>query len=152
MPGTRARHRRDPQIYFRMDACDALREIGPAASEAVPQLIKIVDAEHVDEEQALLRLRAAHALFVIGGDVDRCVSVALRILEGNYSKPASVPKEENSAESEMSYWLPCWACDVLAELGRSAKAAIPRLRKVLHEERNEFIRTALQKAILKIEE
>jgi hypothetical protein len=133
-----------PQLYFRMDSCDSLREVGPAASEAVPHLLSIVAQQFSDEDNRWLQLRAAHALFAITGDQGKSIEVALAILVDS-SRTLVMPEDLN-------YWLPCLACDLFAELGPSAKAAIPRLQQVLHEEQNEFIRTSIQRAILKIDD
>jgi len=133
-----------PQHYFRMDCCDAMRAIGHGAKQAVPHLLSIVAQQFSDDEHRWLQLRAAHALFAITDNPDKSIEVALATLVDS-SRILVMPEDLN-------YWLPCLACDLLAELGPSAKAAIPRLRQVLHEERNQHTRTALQKAILKIEE
>ena len=132
-----------PQINQRMDACDALRAIGPGASKAIPHLLSVIaktDSNHDDE--LWLRLRAARAHFAISGEIEPCRGTAISLLD--YISTDSF-SEETTFDS--TFWLREFACDVLAEIGPRAVAAIPRLRRCLVEDPNDLVHRAAQKAL-----
>lgn len=135
-----------PQINQRMDACDALRTIGPRACEAVPHLLAVIAHTNTRHEDELwLRLRAAHAHFVITRELEPCQGIAISMLDH-----VSTEKFSEETTFDTTFWLRELSCDVLAEIGSTAVAAVPRLQRCLVEDPNELVRRAAQRAIAAI--
>lgn len=137
-----------PQIYLRMDACDALRAIGQDASEAIPHLLSVIantDSSHEDE--SWLRLRAAQAHFAITSEIEPCLGIAVEMLDHVSEKRFT---EDTSEDFDLTFWLRSLACDVLAEIGPPARAAITRLERCVVEDPNKLVRRAAQNALFTI--
>ena len=134
-----------PQIYLRMDACDALRGIGQGANEAVPHLLFVIaNTDSTQEDESWLRLRAAQAHFAITSDIEPCLGIAVEMLDHVSEKRFS---EDTSEDFDLTFWLRSLACDVLAEIGPPARAAITRLERCVVEDPNELVRRAAQNAL-----
>lgn len=114
-----------PPAFVCMAVCDDLRDLGPIAKSAIPQLLTILEMNVKSDDQHLLQLRAAHAHFAITGESGICLNVALRLLD-------VVSKEQFSDSSPSEYdgwfWLRAWACDILGEMGAAAFTAAERLK------------------------
>lgn len=135
-----------PQINQRMDACDALRSIGQGASEAIPHLLSVINNRGSSRDDEMwLQIRAAHAHFVISGEIETCFQIALSMLDHESSETGF-----DETMIDTTFWLKELACDVLAEMGPSAEAAIPRLQRCLVEDPNEVVRRAAQRTLAAI--
>jgi hypothetical protein len=134
-----------PNIQLRADACDLIAEWGPVASTAAKVLLTVSEERFDGEDNRYLRLRAVRALHAISVNPKQVIKVALEILE---TRPATIQVDElGQPIDDGSYWPRVWACDLIAELGKEAISAIPKLEKLLKEEENATVRAAAEEAI-----
>ena len=111
-----------------------LRQIGPAAKAAIPEL-----GEVLKNDKPINRAIAARALWSIGRD-PRLVSVLTRFL-GYEDKDGRV-----SYDAQVT----CEAIKGLGEVGHAAKEVVPQLKKKLGDE-DRSVREAAVEAIRKID-
>lgn len=135
-----------PPTYLCMNVCDDLRSFGPAASAAAPHLLAIMERSATTEDEKWLRLRAAHAHAAITGEPDRCVEVAVGML----NEVSSEPFPDSPGGYDDSFWLRAWACDILAEVRPAARSAAPRLERLRDNDACEAVRCAAWKALVSI--
>jgi HEAT repeat protein len=134
-----------PNIQLRADACDLIAEWGPVASSAAKVLLTVSEERFDGEDNRYLRLRAVRALHAISVNPKQVIKVALEILE---TRPATIQVDElGQPIDDGSYWPRVWACDLIAELGKEAISAIPKLEKLLKEEENATVRAAAEEAM-----
>lgn len=134
-----------PNIQLRADACDLIADWGTAAAGAAKVLLAVSEERFDGEDNRYLRLRAARALHAVSDNPKQVIKVALEILE---TKPVTIQVDENGMPiDDGSYWPRVWACDLIAELGSEATAAIPKLEKLLKEEENATVRAAAEEAL-----
>lgn len=134
-----------PNIQLRADACDLIAEWGPVASTAAKVLLTVSEERFDGEDNRYLRLRAVRALHAISVNPKQVIKVALEILE---TRPATIQVDElGQPIDDGSYWPRVWACDLIAELGKEAISAIPKLEKLLKEEENATVRAAAEEAM-----
>lgn len=110
-------------------ACNQLADLGPAAIEAVPALLRC--AEDVTDiiENRFMRLAAARAIWKITGDPKLSVPVCERLL------------------LDRECWCRRYAVELLEEMGH--EAALPALRQRLADARPE-VREAAARTMAKI--
>ncbi len=140
------------------DAVYALREMGPAAKVAIPELTEMLG--HADLS---VRSRAAEALLEMRPEGKVAIPfVVEEILEGRDSSvshswfnalarlgpdaKAAVPRLVKLLDSRVGG---CAAARVLGSIGPEAKAAIPELERLLAHE-NEYFRVAAAGALVEI--
>lgn len=134
-----------PNIQLRADACDLIAEWGPAAASAAKVLHTVSEERFDGEDNRYLRLRAVRALHAVSANPKQVIKVALEILE---TRPATIQVDElGQPIDDGSYWPRVWACDLIAELGKEAISAIPKLEKLLKEEENATVRAAAEEAM-----
>lgn len=138
-----------PNIQLRAEACDLIAEWGPAAASA-SKVLQAVSEERFDgEDNRYLRLRAVRALHAVSSTPKQVIKVALEILE---TRPATIQVDEfGQPIDDGSYWPRVWACDLIAELGKDAASAIPKIEKLLTEEENATVRAAAEEALRAID-
>lgn len=138
-----------PNIQLRAEACDLIAEWGPAAASA-SKVLQAVSEERFDgEDNRYLRLRAVRALHAVSNTPKQVIKVALEILE---TRPATIQVDEfGQPIDDGSYWPRVWACDLIAELGKDAASAIPKIEKLLTEEENATVRAAAEEALRAID-
>jgi HEAT repeat protein len=138
-----------PNIQLRAEACDLIAEWGPAAASAA-KVLQAVSEERLDgEDNRYLRLRAVRALHAVSNTPKQVIKVALEILE---TRPATIQVDEfGQPIDDGSYWPRVWACDMIAELGKDAASAIPKIEKLLTEEENATVRAAAEEALRAID-
>ena len=108
-------------------ACYALRNIGPAASKAGPALVGVYN-----DGTEFEKMIAIWALLKVRPGYERVVKRAIPLL----TKGLSSERPEVRAE----------AAQALGEIGASAAAALPELKKLLEDE-EEVVRNAAKSAI-----
>jgi HEAT repeat protein len=121
----------DDLPYLRREiVCSKLAELGAAATDAVPSLVRCTEDDTDSTANRFTQLAAAKAIWEITGDAGLCVPIWERLL----------------ADSE------CWARRYAAELMEEIAhpAAIPALQSRLDDPRVE-VQKAAKKAIEKIE-
>ncbi|MCP4652057.1 MAG: hypothetical protein GY858_01555 [Candidatus Omnitrophica bacterium] len=112
----------------RSDSATALGRIGLAAKKAVPDLI-----ERLADQKAKVRMVSSWALGQIGSVSDEVMLLLISTLE-----------DSNHDTREGSAW-------ALSYIGPAAEPALVQLRKLAKNDSKDFVRTAAQKAIEKIE-
>ncbi len=111
-----------PDVNDRIYAAQELGEIGSAAKDAVPSLIKALK-----DEDEVVRICAAEALRRIG-ELKAQVSTLIELLKGSNKYVCSL------------------AAETLGKLGRAAKKAVPELREAL-KDKDEKVRRVAAKAL-----
>lgn len=110
-------------------ACDQLAELGPAAIEAIPALLRCADDVTDIIESRSMRLAAARAIWKITGDPTLSVGVCERLL------------------ADRECWYRRHAVELLDDIGH--EAALPALRQRLADARPE-VRQAAAQAVARI--
>ncbi len=118
----------DSHPNVRTKAAEALGNMGPAAAEATPLLIKLIG-----NNDYYIRLHASKALEKIGS-----LSPELK------AKQYSLDLRDSNRDVRRK------AAEALCILGQNAKEALPNLKKLLTDE-DETVRIAAEKAVHKIE-
>lgn len=136
-----------PPVYECMSICDDLRDIGPAAKSAIPQILALLKLAATNDDKHLLHLRAAHAHFAITGEPELCLDKALRVLDIVSKKRFS---EDSPPDHDETFWLRAWACDLLGEMGVLALPVVERLKRIALEDGCTFVRELARHAIEKI--
>ena len=111
-----------PDVNDRIYAAQELGEIGSAAKDAVPSLIKALK-----DEDEVVRICAAEALRRIG-ELKAQVSTLIELLKGTNKYVCAL------------------AAETLGKIGRAAKKAVPELREVL-KDKEEKVRRAAANAL-----
>jgi HEAT repeat protein len=121
---------------LRAYAAHAIGALGPAAQAAVPTLIPYTTDQDVNVRRAVLR-----ALRKIGAQRDQVRPLVVKALKS--ADPADATAAISTLAEEGEVAVPgliealgdqdaaYWACLALAEIGPSAKAAVPALQKLL---------------------
>jgi HEAT repeat protein len=110
----------DPDRDVRYCSADAIPSIGPAATPAVPSLIKLLK----DQGDEGIRKSAARALGAIGPGAKSSVPALIEALEDN------------------DLYVRVAAALALGKIGPEAKAAVPALKKALESDSKELQRLA----------
>jgi HEAT repeat protein len=108
---------------YRYNVIGALEEIGPAAEDAIPALIKLLESGEELHEQII------RALGRIGLNSKEVLPVLLSLLDE--------PDEPQCL----------WAVHALGHIGPAAKPALPRLRELME---NKNVRVAASEAVIRI--
>lgn len=118
----------DSQCPARREVVHSLGQIGAPAQEAVPAL-----QAATEEEDELVRLAAAKALWQITQQPEPALTMAIEVL-----------KDEGCGSSRG------WAAELVGDMGAAAQEAVPVLREVLSDEECPS-REAIEEALQKIE-
>ena len=118
----------DSRPSVRTRAAEALGNMGSAAAEAIPLLVKLIG-----NSDYYLRLHASNALEKIGS-----LTPELKV------KRFSLDLRDSNKDVRIK------AAEALCILGQDAREALPNLKKLLNDE-DEIVRIAAEKAVRKIE-
>jgi hypothetical protein len=82
---------------------------------------------------------------LVSGNAKQVIKVASEILD---AKVGTIMVDDlGQPIDDGGYWPRVWACDLLAELGKEAVAAAPKLEKLLKDEENATVRAAAEEAL-----
>jgi HEAT repeat protein len=128
----------DGAWLVRQLAAQALGRIGRAAQEAAPELARLAGAD----ENTVVRVAAAGALSLVGGDTQVALSVLIGALGGPNDAARKASAETlgelgrlaipavpalAAALTDWNWWVRFAAADTLGKLGPAAAAAVPAL-------------------------
>lgn len=148
----------DEHLQTRAKAARALGQSGPAAKEAIPALIDILD----HEQHWVIRGPAARALGMFGPEAKEAVPALIRAVNDEHpwadpaaaaaavGMPAPVPAHQLVVLRNKQDGVRSTAAWSLGQIGRAAKAALPALENALLDE-NERIRSTAEEALKKID-
>jgi HEAT repeat protein len=159
----------DEEDCVRMGAMWALEHLGPAASPAVPTLLKILRGDGIDADDILVRGTAADALGAIGDDARQAGFFLLECLQEPRDdtmetyfhlrvaralwhiqrEPGHLLGIGLDALKSPDWWLRRTGAVLLADLEVAGQAAIPQLRRLLKDE-NRMVSDAARKALERI--
>jgi len=126
------KHEQDTSL--RISAAEALADMGPSATEAIPTLISL--AEHLESsgsaQHHVLRLRCIFALGRVATESERAVKALIGLLEHKDSS------------------LRAAAASSLAAIGPFAKAAVPALKRAAEDD-DSMVAAKAQEALLRLE-
>ncbi len=134
-----------PNIQLRAEACDLIADFGSAAANAAKVLLAVSDERLEVDDNRYLRLRAVRALHLVSSNAKQVIKVASEILDAKVG--TIMVDEQGQPIDDGGYWPRVWACDLLAELGKEAIGAAPKLEKLLKEEENATVRAAAEEAL-----
>jgi HEAT repeat protein len=147
----------DPRI--RRNVIFTLGQIGPAAREAIPDLIRLLQSD----SDPHVRGEAAYALSIFGPEAAPILLLALRDADGSLPKyiihalgltggngPAVVRKLVELLRDDR-YEIRSAADYALSEVGQDAQESVPVLLQILYEKQNPPFRYAIVRALMYIE-
>ena len=119
-------------IIERGIAASALGSIGPAAGEAVPQLLTCLEEPGDSAARVYFRLKVAHALWQISGEAEHLLAIG------------------TEAITSPEWWLRWQGAGLLGELGAAGSVTIPQLRQLVDDE-HQLVRRSAVESLGKIE-
>jgi HEAT repeat protein len=119
-------------IIERGIVAEVLGSIGPAAGEAIPQLLKCLQEPGDSAARGYFRLRVAHAMWQISGATEHLLAIA------------------SNAITSPEWWLRWQGAGLLGELGSAGTVAIPQLRRLVDDE-HQLVRRSAAESLGKIE-